>query len=166
MDERQGALGAKAVRRTTEVIDSVILDGIGYGLSRSAKRFRDALSPALARVGLHLGQELLLAQLWREDGLSQSELAARLRSEPATVSRTVSRLSRTGMIETQDDPGDLRTARVYLTARGRSVQACVEDAWRAAELDIQAALGPSRKTRLERLLRAYARLDQTPPQHS
>ncbi len=143
---------------TASPVRSVVLDGIGYRLSRGAKRFRDAMTPALAQVGLHLGQELLLAQLWREDGLLQSEIATRLSSDPATVSRAVSRLATAGMVETRADADDLRTARVYLTVHGRSVRDAVEAAWLSAEREMLTALGPRRYAQLERSLHAYGRL--------
>lgn len=58
-----------------------------YALIKVVKSHRNQIASALLPLGLHVGQELLLSQLWRQDGLTQGELIARLGVEPPTVTR-------------------------------------------------------------------------------
>src|SRR5215216_6678074 len=53
-------------------------DTVSWQVTKLAKAHRALVGDALAELGLHLGQDLLLEQLWRQDGLSQSSLVARL----------------------------------------------------------------------------------------
>ena len=64
---------------------------MAYALLQGMKATRGAISPVLAERGLHPGQDLMLSALWREDGITQAELAARLGIEAPTVSRALQR---------------------------------------------------------------------------
>jgi len=57
----------------------VIEDTVAYALLQGMKSTRGAISPVLAERGLHPGQDLMLSALWREDGITQAELAAIVR---------------------------------------------------------------------------------------
>jgi DNA-binding MarR family transcriptional regulator len=76
----------------------------------------------LEDVGLHRGQPPLLRALWREDGLTHSELAKRMHVRPPTVTRMVQRMERAGFLRRQQDRSDQRISRVYLTEAGRDIQ--------------------------------------------
>jgi MarR family transcriptional regulator, organic hydroperoxide resistance regulator len=57
----------------------------GFALAKACRAHRVNVGAALAGIGLHVGQEMVLLELWKEDGLKGGELAARLRVEPPTV---------------------------------------------------------------------------------
>jgi DNA-binding MarR family transcriptional regulator len=61
-----------------------------------------------------------LSDLAEADGLSQTDLAARLRLEKSTVSRLVAELRQRGWLERQRDQKDGRIARLSLTDAGRA----------------------------------------------
>ncbi len=69
-----------------------------------------------------------LAELARGDGMSQNELAARLRLEKSTVSRLVGHLATRGWVERDRDPADGRALRLRLTARGARVAGEIAEA--------------------------------------
>lgn len=69
-----------------------------------------------------------LAELARGDGMSQNELAARLRLEKSTVSRLVGQLATRGWVERDRDPADGRALRLRLTARGARVAGEIAEA--------------------------------------
>lgn len=72
--------------------------------------------------GLTLPQFDVLAQLHREDdGMTSRELTQALLVTAGNVTGIVSRLSALGLVERRPVPGDRRTARIRLTARGRQV---------------------------------------------
>ena len=110
-----------------------ISETTGYLLARACKAHRGNVGAALAEVGLHVGQEMVLLHLWREDGLSPSELAERLGVEPPTVTNMLSRMERAGLLERCRDPEDARCTRVYLTEKGRRLHEPVERRWEEAE---------------------------------
>ena len=139
-------------------------DSLGYSLARAQRAHRAHVAGSLAPLGLHVGQEVLLAVLWAADGLPQAELAARLGVERPTVTRTLDRLQRAGLLERHRDPNDGRVWRVCLTERGRALQAPVEACWAAAEREMLAGLGPSECAELRRLLaHLRLRLEAAPP---
>ena len=98
----------------------------GYLLARACKAHRGSVGAVLAEVGLHVGQEMVLLHLWRQDGLTPSELAERLGVEPPTVTNMLSRMEKAGLLERCRDTGDARCTRVYLTEKGRELREPVE----------------------------------------
>lgn len=104
---------------------------MAYALLQAMKSTRGTIWPVLAERGLHPGQDLLLSALWREDGITQAELAARLGIEAPTVSRALQRLERSGYVRREAARG--RSRRVYLTEEGRALRRPVEQAWRNAD---------------------------------
>ena len=87
-------------------------------LGNVVRTLRARLDRALQRSGLRLGQYQVLRHLWEEDGLTPREIADRLDVEMPTVTRTVQRMLRDGLVERQAHPDDARSVRIYLTKRG------------------------------------------------
>jgi DNA-binding MarR family transcriptional regulator len=102
-------------------------------LVRCARGHRARVGRALADLGVSAGQELVLAELWREDGLTQSELAGRLGIEPPTMTKVLARMTRSDLVDRLRDPGDARISRVHLTRRGAELRAAVEQRCADAE---------------------------------
>ena len=76
----------------------------------------------LDAIGIYRGQPPVLYVLHEQEGLTQSELAARLEVAPATVTKMLQRLERAGFVQRQTDSEDQRVSRVYLTDAGRAIQ--------------------------------------------
>ena len=119
---------------------------VGFALAKACRAHRVSVGAALAEVGLHVGQEMVLLELWREDGLKGGELAARLRVEPPTVTRMLQRLEGCGLVERRRDPGDARSFRVYLTQKGRALEGPVAERW--GRVEAQAFRGMSEEEKL------------------
>ncbi|MGR6913978.1 MarR family winged helix-turn-helix transcriptional regulator [[Actinomadura] parvosata] len=124
-----------------------------YALIKLMKAHRNQLAAALVPLGLHVGQELLLNQLWREDGLTQGELIARLGVEPPTVTKTLQRLERVGVVHRAPDPDRPRIGRVYLTDAGKALREPVEAIWRRLDEDLQRGFTQEERELLAKLLR-------------
>ena len=75
----------------------------------------------LKKENLHPGQMPLLARLWKEEGLSQRELAKRLDIKPSTLNVMIGRLEKNGYIRKEHDPNDQRRSLIYFTEEGRTV---------------------------------------------
>ncbi len=69
--------------------------------------------------GVPMSQALALHVLDTRDGLTQQELAARLRLDKSTVSRLVAGLESRELLTRERDPANRRFVRLALTARGR-----------------------------------------------
>ncbi|MGW4796474.1 MarR family winged helix-turn-helix transcriptional regulator [Nonomuraea sp. NPDC004297] len=124
-----------------------------YALIKLMKAHRNQLAAALVPLGLHVGQEMLLNQLWHEDGLTQSELIARLGVEPPTVTKTLQRLERTGVVYRAPDPDRPRVGRVYLTEAGRSLRTPVEEIWNRMDEELLRGFSAGERELLARLVR-------------
>lgn len=125
-----------------------------YALIKVMKKHRNQMAAALVPLGLHVGQELLLNQLWREDGLTQGELIARLGVEPPTVTKTLQRLERAGLVYRIPDPERPRVGRVHLTDAGKALREPVEEVWNRTDEDLLRGFDAEERELLVRLFRA------------
>lgn len=91
-------------------------------LGNVVRVLRARVDRALQRSGLRLGQYQVLRHLWDNDGLTPREIADRLTVEMPTVTRTVQRMVRDGLVERQAHPDDARSVRIYLTKRGSDLR--------------------------------------------
>lgn len=75
----------------------------------------------LKSPGIHPRQMPILAVLWKEDGCSQKELASQLGVKPPTVTVSIQRLEKIGIIVRKQDEKDQRISRIYLTEEGKAI---------------------------------------------
>lgn len=129
----------------------MIEETLAFGLLKLVKSSRPVIWPVLDSLGLHPGQDLLLSELWREDGISQAELVARLGVEPPTVSNSVQRLERAGYLRREPGPG--RTRLVFLTQAGRDLREPVEHAWAEADRRLVGPLSDAEQDTLVQTVR-------------
>jgi DNA-binding MarR family transcriptional regulator len=106
----------------------------------------------LESLGLYRGQPPMLHALWRQEGLTHSELAELLHVRPATITRMLQRMEKAGFVERRQDAEDRRVSRVYLTQAGRAIQSGVQRVWRTLEAETLAGMTPEERALLERLL--------------
>lgn len=121
-------------------------------LSQICKRYQGQTNSLLQAIQLHRGQELILAQLWQQDGLTPSELAERLLVQPATITNALQAMERSGMVERRRASHDQRVVQAFLTDPGRASRAQVEAIWRAVEGCAFSDFSPDEERELHRLL--------------
>jgi DNA-binding MarR family transcriptional regulator len=129
-----------------------IRDYIGFRMIQALRAHRNRAEAAFTKLGLHTGQEWMLFQLWDEEGQTQSQLVANLCVEPPTVTKTLDRLERVGLVERRQDPDDARVSRVFLTAKGRDLEAEVRKIWEDLEALTTDGLSDAERALLRRLL--------------
>ncbi|WP_433475038.1 MarR family winged helix-turn-helix transcriptional regulator [Spirillospora sp. CA-142024] len=106
-------------------------------LNKMSKLYRAVKARKLAALGLHPGQDVLLWVLAQEpEGMTVSELAARLGIEPPTATRSLARLEGGGWFRRETVPTDRRQVRIVVTDAGHKLVPGIERAW--AELAEQA----------------------------
>jgi DNA-binding MarR family transcriptional regulator len=125
---------------------------VGMALIRTHRAFRQSGERKLARLGLRLGQELILLQLAAHEALSQTGLAGRLGVEQATISIMLGRMEKAGLVQRRTDQADARVTRVCATRKGRSLLAPVRQLWREQERNLLKGLTAEDRRTLGRLL--------------
>jgi MarR family transcriptional regulator, organic hydroperoxide resistance regulator len=129
-----------------------IKESASYDLAKVCKAHRASVGEVLAGVGLHVGQEMVLVELWEQDGLRGGELAERLGVEPPTVTKMLRRLEACGLLERRRDPSDARSFRVYLTQKGRELEGPVARCWEEVEEKTLAGMTAGERKTFHRLL--------------
>ena len=124
----------------------------GFALAKVCRSHRGNVGGMLAEFGLHVGQDMVLVELWQADGLRGGELACRLGVEPPTVTKMLRRLENFGLVERRPDPADARSFRVYLTREGQALEGPVSRCFARAEEKTLARLEPPERRELARLL--------------
>ena len=137
-----------------------IRENTSFVLAKVCKAQRAYVGGLLAGHGLHVGQEVVLVELWQDDGLRCGELAGRLGVEPPTVTKMLRRLEGCGLVERRQVPTDARSFRVHLTKRGRAIVGQVARCWAQTEETALAGLSAGeRQTFRELLIRVRSNLD-------
>ncbi|MBQ1047342.1 MarR family transcriptional regulator [Micromonospora sp. C51] len=122
-------------------------------LVKVAKLYRSAQADVLDALALHPGQDVLLWLLGQEsDGMTISEIAARLGVEQPTVTRSLSRLDQGGWFIREPVPGDRRATRIQLTSKGRAVIPKIEAAWRTLAETATAGMATDQRAAFVELL--------------
>jgi len=88
-------------------------------IASARRRIKQAVLARTAAHRLAVQQFWFLVALRERPGISQVELAERVRSDAPTTSRVVASLTRRRLVRTDPDPHDRRRARLALTPEGR-----------------------------------------------
>lgn len=97
-------------------------ESAAYLAGQLAKGFARSLQKRAAMLGFSPGQYPVLVELWAEDGLTQTQLLARVDIEQATMANTLARMQRDGLVERRKHPADKRAQLIFLTEKGRLLE--------------------------------------------
>ena len=87
-------------------------------LTTARLHFKNMMT-TMAGSRTHPGQAMCLRLLSVNDGASQRDMARMLHVAPPTVSKMLTTMEKTGLVERKPDEADQRLTRVYLTEAGR-----------------------------------------------
>jgi DNA-binding MarR family transcriptional regulator len=121
-------------------------------ISRASDLKQRRAHELLDELELYRGQTPVLRALWEQDGLTQTELTARLNRSPSTVTKTVQRLEKAGFVQRGPDESDERISRVFLTDSGRAIRPAVEEVWIRLDRQLFAGLSTQELALLADLL--------------
>jgi MarR family transcriptional regulator, organic hydroperoxide resistance regulator len=124
--------------------------------TRAAKLMRGAADQAMRRHGVRVGQNLVLAALWAQDGQTPGQLAQCLRIATPTVVKMATRMEAAGLLVREQHPDDRRLVRLVLTPRGRALQRDVERELERLERRATADLTDEERRCAQRALAAIA----------
>lgn len=105
--------------------DSIPFDrheSLGYQVNHLARVMARTLSAQISPHGVVPGQFAQLLSLYERDGQSVMELAEDVAIEHSTMSRTLARMERDGLVETRRDEHDGRSRRIFLTKRAKQLE--------------------------------------------
>lgn len=132
---------------------------VSNAIIRVTRLHRARAQQLLRTVGLHPGQELLLMHLWEAGPQRQTDLMKVFDTDSGSMTRSVQRLERAGLVRREADPSDGRATRVLTTEAGRRLQGSIEGLW--ADLEAMTTAGMSQRQRtglLDLLARAERNL--------
>ncbi len=115
---------------TERVID---VGPVSHAIFRLARAHKELAGRLLRDAGLYPGQELLLMRLWDDGPQRQVDLARTLDSDAATMTRSVQRLERAGLVSRSRNSADARSVIISATPASESLRSAVEEAWRVLE---------------------------------
>lgn len=97
------------------VIKEDLSRNFGYILHDVARLLRTTFDRRVKGMGLTRSQWWVLLHVFRNDGVTQSELADILEIEKATLGRLIDRLETNGWLTRESDAHDRRAKRIHLT---------------------------------------------------
>jgi MarR family transcriptional regulator for hemolysin len=114
---------------------------LGVAISQIARRWRSRLDQRIAPFGLTEARWLVLLSLARRgDGITQKDLAARLRIEAPTLVRTLDWLEGQGFVERRESERDRRAKTIHLSPPAHPVVQRIEAEAAAARGEILAGI--------------------------
>jgi DNA-binding MarR family transcriptional regulator len=119
----------------------------GFILNDVARLLRTAFDRRVKSLGLTRSQWWVLNHLFRNDGVTQSELADLLEVEKATLGRLLDRLEQKGWIRREADATDRRVRRVSLTDEVEPALKAMRAAAADLRRDALAGLSPEDQAR-------------------
>jgi DNA-binding MarR family transcriptional regulator len=125
---------------------------VGFLLAKAYQRGCAIFKEEFDNYDLTPQQFGLLAFLWIEDGLSQTELSVRSQIDRTTMGGIVDRLEKEGLVERCHHPEDRRAYQVFLTDRGRAMEDELCPLAVRAQARVNAPLTPEEQATLVRLL--------------
>ena len=123
-------------------------NSIGYLVHEVARLFRRRFEEEASVHGFTLPQWRALAEIARNEGISQVQLASTIDIDQMTVSGIVSRLEKRGLIERYPDPNDSRAKLARLTDEGSSLVRTARHVGRELYENALAGLSESERERL------------------
>ena len=96
---------------------------VGYQVRQTHRLVQRALQARIERHGVTLGMWYYLRVLWDGDGLTQRELSRLTGTMEPTALSAIAGMEKGGLVRRERDGSDRRKMNVFLTEKGRALQA-------------------------------------------
>ncbi|GAA4202361.1 MarR family winged helix-turn-helix transcriptional regulator [Microbispora amethystogenes] len=97
-------------------------DSLSCLMAQAALGHRVLLAALLAEIGLYPGQDRVLNALWANGPMSQNRLAAAVGIDMSTMTKSLQRLERGGLVSRAPSPGNRRISVVSTTPEGDALR--------------------------------------------
>ncbi len=98
-----------------------------FPLYAAARNVTGLYTPWLKPLGLTYTQYLVFLVLWEKDGLSVTEIGAKLMLDNGTLSPLLKKMEKAGYVERQRSREDDRVVEITLTEAGKALQEKAKD---------------------------------------
>jgi MarR family transcriptional regulator, organic hydroperoxide resistance regulator len=130
---------------------------ICFLLDVATRRITKFYNRRLRRFGITYNHLFILTCLWEQDGVQVKELAHHLCLDSSSLTGHLDRMERVELVVRQDDPDDRRAIRVFLTEKGRHLQAQLEPIGAELQGTLQRGVPPERVAALRAALQHMSR---------
>ncbi|KZN37983.1 hypothetical protein N480_14665 [Pseudoalteromonas luteoviolacea S2607] len=98
-------------------------DSLGWHIAVLSKIMASKLEEELKKFDLKLAYWPTLMLLWEQEGQTQTDLTNGCQTNHYTTTRVLDKLEVCGLVERRLDPSNRRVFRIFLTERGRELEA-------------------------------------------
>lgn len=102
--------------------NNCVINSINAGFIRLIHSYSSLNYKSFSKLGIHPGQLPMLKIVSDQEGISLRRLADMLHVKPPTVTVTVQRLEKAGIVRREADPSDQRVNRIFLTQKGADMK--------------------------------------------
>jgi DNA-binding MarR family transcriptional regulator len=92
-----------------------------FALYSTSLMMTKTYKPLLQALGLTYPQYLAMLVLWENEGITVSEISARMLTDPGSLTPLLKRLESEGLLQRQRSSQDERVVQLYLTDAGRAL---------------------------------------------
>ena len=130
---------------------------LGCLMGKAYQKLTSGLEQALAAKGVHLtsAEYMLLRALYTRDGLQQCEICNMVAKDKGSVSRTVSAMSRRGLLRVERESH--KCSRIWLTESGEALRDGVMEVAAERHAGLEALAPPSDIEAMSRVLEIIAK---------
>jgi DNA-binding MarR family transcriptional regulator len=112
------------------------VDTLGFILCHADLKMKNNLLRKIKSFDITTEQWMIMNRLFEEGGISQKELSERTLKDQGSLTRTLDRMEKKGLVKRQVSPNDRRSFLIYLTDAGQTVRdqivpiavECIEEA--------------------------------------
>ena len=124
--------------------------------TRVIRMYYGRMQAQLAEVGIYRGQPPIMGLLYQHDGMSQKEMASALNLSPATMTVTLKRMEKAGLVRREIDEHDQRILRVHLSEQGRQMWLAGADQIRCVTEELMEGFTPEEEQQMHEYLSRIA----------
>lgn len=121
-------------------------------LAQFSQMYRTAIDTFMEKVGMFRGQGLVLCQVVKNNGMTQTEIAEALSVQGATITNMLKKMEEAHLITRQRDPHDNRLVRVYATQAGIALETSIAEQLVQLENSILSGISEADRTVLRRVV--------------
>lgn len=125
--------------------------------TRVIRMYYGRMQAQLAEVGIYRGQPPIMGLLYQHDGMSQKEMASALNLSPATMTVTLKRMEKAGLVRREMDEHDQRILRVHLSEQGKQMWLKSADQIRCVTEELLEGFTPEEERQMREYLFRIAR---------